>query len=122
VLTIALVVIVAVLIWWIAARRRADSYRRAALARLAAVGNDPVKIAEILRRTALVAYPRAQVASLSGADWLDFLDRTGGGSEFRESAGKALAEAPYRPGPAPSERLEALAERWIRAHREETGT
>jgi len=122
VLAIALIVVLGLLIWRIAARRRADSYRRIALARLAGVGNDPVAIAEILRRTALVAFPREKVASLSGRDWLDFLDRTGGGSEFLETAGKALAEAPYRPDPAPSDRLAAMAERWVRRHRQETGS
>ena len=35
-------------------------------------------IAEILKRTALVAYPRTDVASLSGSAWLAWLAETGG--------------------------------------------
>ena len=49
---------------WRAWRRwRANAYRRAALAELAAAGDDPAKIAEIIRRTAIAAWPRERVAS-----------------------------------------------------------
>jgi hypothetical protein len=58
-------------------RWRANAYRRAALRELAIAGDVPA-IAEILKRTALVAYPRNDVAALSGAAWLAWLAETGG--------------------------------------------
>jgi hypothetical protein len=56
---------------------RAAAYRRAALRELATAANASA-IAEILKRTALVAYPRKDVAALSGAAWLAWLAQTGG--------------------------------------------
>lgn len=97
---------------------RANAYRRAALAELGAVGNDPAAIAAILRRTALAAWPREQVAALTGRDWLGFLDRTGGGGGFSDGPGALLLAAPYQGAPlhaAPD--LRDLAARWIRRHR-----
>ncbi len=58
--------------WW-----RVNAYRRAALRELAIAG-DVTAIAEVLKRTALVAYPRKNVAALSGAAWLAWLAETGG--------------------------------------------
>ena len=53
-----------------------NAYRREALRALeTADGRD---ISAILKRAALAAFPREQVASLNGAAWLAFLDRTGG--------------------------------------------
>lgn len=95
---------------------RANAYRRAALRMLSGAGDDPARIAEILRRTALAAYPRDQVASLFGSDWLGFLDRQIGGEAFRNGPGRAIASAPYRPTP-PDAQLTRLAETWIRRHR-----
>lgn len=117
----ALSVVGSALIRWFVRRHRADQYRRDALERLKVVGDDPTKIAEILRRTALAAYPRAQVASLSGLDWLAFLDHTMDGSGFCEGAGQVLAEAPYRRASARIDSLGTLAERWVRTHRQEAG-
>jgi hypothetical protein len=103
---------------WRAWRRwRADAYRRAALAELAAAGDDPAVIAEILRRTALAAWPRERVAGLTGRDWLVFLDDTGG-TGFGDGPGAVLAEAPYRER-APVPGLGEIAERWVRRHRVE---
>jgi hypothetical protein len=96
-----------------------NAYRLAALAALERVGTDPVAIAEILRRTALAAYPRTDVAALSGAGWLGFLDATAGGTAFREGQGRIVAEAPYRPGLGGSDALRDVAAQWICHHRRE---
>ncbi|MFC6688894.1 DUF4381 domain-containing protein [Jhaorihella thermophila] len=100
---------------------RANAYRRAALRALGQAGGDPAAIAEILRRAALAAYPRRDVAGLIGEDWLAFLDETGPEAVFAHGPGRVLAIAPYRPvedgGPA----LRAIAETWIRRHRREGG-
>ncbi|MCE8517269.1 DUF4381 domain-containing protein [Ruegeria pomeroyi] len=104
--------------WW--RHYHANRYRRAALAALARAGGDPVAIAEVLRRTALVAFPRHEVAGLSGTEWLVFLDRTGGGgTAFTQGPGQALASAPYRSGSTAPSGLADLAARWIRRHRRE---
>ncbi|QDL90406.1 DUF4381 domain-containing protein [Paroceanicella profunda] len=118
----ALLALVLLALAWLAWRtwrhRRANAYRRAALAELAAAGDDPARIAGILRRTALAAWPRTRVASLTGPDWLAFLDATGG-TGFVDGPGAALARAPYRDGQAPVPGLGDLAAGWVRRHRVE---
>ncbi|MBY8977158.1 DUF4381 domain-containing protein [Rhodobacteraceae bacterium NNCM2] len=114
---LALVVIAAFgfTLWKWRVRHAANAYRRAALAELQAA-SDPAAIARIVRRTALMAFPRAEVAGLYGEEWLAFLDRTGGGTVFREGAGRAIATAPYDRGGATSD-LAGIAAAWIRDHR-----
>jgi Ca-activated chloride channel family protein len=117
-----LAALLALALLWLAVRAarrwRANAYRRAALRALDAAGDDPVKIAAILRRTALAAYPRSEVAALTGADWLRFLDATGGEGGFTDGPGATLAAAPYAPaGDASSVGLAPLARRWVHGHR-----
>ncbi|MEM9393129.1 MAG: DUF4381 domain-containing protein [Pseudomonadota bacterium] len=95
----------------------ANAYRRAALKELVDVGDDPARISGILRRAALEAFPRADVAGLSGSNWLDFLDNSFPGSGFRSGPGEVLSVAPYRDSPEPVFGLNALAREWIRQHR-----
>jgi Ca-activated chloride channel family protein len=99
-------------LWRVWRRRRDDAYRRAALIALNEAGGDQAMIATILRRTALAAYPRRQVAGLSGGEWVDFLTATGG---FPSELGFALARAPYAPGA--TDDIRTAAEAWIRHHR-----
>jgi len=103
-------------VWW-----RRNAYRREALRLLKAL---PVEAAglpqldELLKRVALSAYPREQVASLSGVAWLEFLDRTANSKEFVEGAGRVLGEAAYvsEKSPADVPAVMAVAENWIRQH------
>jgi len=100
-------------------RYRSNAYRRAALDELNALahdGEDPAQIAVLLRRTALAAYPRGQVASLHGDSWLMFLDAHFPGEGFFAGPGRILAEAPWRPVAA-NPALTALARDWILRHR-----
>src|SRR5262245_21209616 len=79
----------------------------------------PVKaLALLVRRTALAAFPRQQVASLAGPAWLAFLDRTYGGQEFSQGPGQILGLAPYEPQRSISDMrpLIDLVRRWIRTH------
>lgn len=89
--------------------RRRNAYRRAALRELEHA--DAPDISAILKRAALVAFPREQVAALSGPAWLAFLDRTGG-TRF---ATTALASMTYDGG---GDRAAVVAEarRWLRSH------
>jgi hypothetical protein len=114
------------------ARRRSSAAGRAALARLAELRSElapetdarrlAAELSILLRRLALVRYPRERVAGVSGSAWLRFLDATGGNGGFSLGAGRILTEAPYRSPHAGSAadlaELIALAERWIRANRE----
>ncbi|MDH4275856.1 MAG: DUF4381 domain-containing protein, partial [Gammaproteobacteria bacterium] len=51
----------------------------------------------VVRRVALARYPRAEVAGLTGMAWLEFLDRSVGGTDFTQGGGRVLIEAAYRP-------------------------
>lgn len=103
-------------------RWRRNAYRRAALAELERLGSPAddgraVAISAILKRTALVAYPRETVAPLTGAAWLAFLDRTGGMGAFAKAG--ALASAPSQAPKSGSAALLAAARRWVKHHRVE---
>ncbi|MCA0893990.1 DUF4381 domain-containing protein [Microbulbifer agarilyticus] len=96
-------------------RYRANAYRRAALRALDTVEGDPAQIAELLRRTALVAYPRDQVAGLTGSVWLDFLNQHYPGNVFTGAVGETLLQGAYRTCP-PLPALTSAARDWIRHH------
>lgn len=101
-----------VLVWLIAAllltwqRHRHNAYRREGLALLQQIapglhapenrGVALQELGELLKRVALNAFPREEVAALSGADWLAFLDRTAGGSAFVSGPASIIATAAYQ--------------------------
>ncbi|MEM8812981.1 MAG: DUF4381 domain-containing protein [Pseudomonadota bacterium] len=101
-------------------RRRANAYRREALAELDAALDDPILIAGVIRRSALSAFPRRQIASLYGEDWLRFLDESYGGTDFRQGPGRVLALAPYAPVP-PSPEVTRIAREWVLRHHRSGG-
>lgn len=79
-------------------------------------------LSQLLRRTALCAYPRHQVAALSGETWREFLQQHSGLAEFDSPLGDALVHGPYRPHPAKGGAVDtaaviALTRRWIKRHR-----
>ena len=88
-------------------RWQRNRYRREALAELArhqAALGDPaqrggalVALSELLKRTAVTAFPRSEVASLTGESWYSFLDRTGRGATFSKRDGAVLETAAYDP-------------------------
>ena len=113
------------------ARRRwlARRYRRQALDELRAIQNDSLEPAAaaanlmtLLKRTALSAYPRQQVAGLSGEDWWSFLDQCTGGDQFRKQLGPATSALVYSDSPstvataATVQQLSVATEFWIRNH------
>ena len=82
ILALAMLAVAVILIVRLVARYRRNAYRRAALRELDAIGPavdgaSAMHISAVLKRTALVAFPREQVAGLTGPAWLAFLDRTG---------------------------------------------
>ncbi len=71
-------------------------------------------VSTLLRRVALARFPRKQVASLLGRDWLGFLDATGGEGAFTAGPGQVLATGPYAVQvEVDAEALIALAKAWI---------
>ena len=74
------------------------------------------QLSMLLRRIALRRYSRQRVASLTGSDWLRFLDETGGNGDFEHGIGQILEVGPYQPQTRelPREGLLALARRWAK--------
>ena len=108
--------------WW--AHRRANRYRREALAQLrmiaAYAGERPTEaaanIAALLKRTAMAVYPRTQVASLYGTAWEAFLRQSAPGDAAVSQSAALLASAAYRDDIDAAALLKP-ARRWIEAHR-----
>lgn len=129
-------ILVLALAFWVGFRvarhRRANRYRGIALARLAVLEQEITTqgrtralgaIPQLVKRVTLEAYPRMDVASLSGEKWLEFLDASYGGTGFTEGAGRLLPVLSYV---APTRfegirknevsELTVLIRRWIRKH------
>jgi hypothetical protein len=83
-------------------------------------------LAELLKRAALSAWPRAEVASLTGHAWSAFLDRTGRTNAFSQGLGAILENASYDPRSAAALDESALRElvvvvrHWLEHHRRDT--
>lgn len=74
------------------------------------------QISVLLRRLALMRFPRQQVAALTGNAWLRFLDESGGNGRFAEGPGRVLATGPYRrslPTDLDATALVALVREWV---------
>jgi hypothetical protein len=75
------------------------------------------RISELLRRVALVYYPRVEVASLHGVAWLEFLNKTGKGIDF-QPVKSILLDSPFKVeetvNPLP---LSSRAKQWIKQRR-----
>lgn len=116
------VLLAAALFGWLRHRRR-HALRRAALRELRALRREPdparrlAGLNALLKRYALVCWPAAGVAGLSGEAWLRFLDAHGGGGRFARGPGRVLAEGPYSADPEVGPEVFELARRWIRANR-----
>ena len=102
-LTILLLLLWGAMLWY--RRWKRNAYRREALAELdrfeaAFAGNGTVsellpRLPELLKRTAIAAYGRGEVASLSGKSWLDFLDHSMGKPLFSGERGGLLLTCSY---------------------------
>jgi hypothetical protein len=112
--------------WW---RNR---YRREALRQLQTLQQqDDSKALDVvaslphyIKVTALQAYPRAEVASLSGENWLTFLDAHYSGSSFSEGTGRKLLAVSYLPRERwqlddnECDQLIQMVRQWIATHHE----
>ena len=95
-------------------RWQANAYRRAASAELQSVSSVG-QISQILKRAALVAYPRADVASLSGVAWSDWLGQTSS-QEVPPSVRAAMAGI-YAREATDVAAVADFADEWIQTHR-----
>lgn len=73
-------------------------------------------LAEWLKRVALQAYPRREVAALSGESWLAFLDAAAGGNSFSRGSGQIFGASQYRPrADFDADEAFQVCERWLEA-------
>jgi Domain of unknown function (DUF4381) len=114
--------IAALLLLWLVIhlvrRWRADRYRREALRELEHV--ESTQLSALLKRTALSAWPREEVASLSGASWLKFLDGTMHKPLFDNAPENCIEELALSRTTLSNEEEAALrnaAHTWIKHHR-----
>jgi hypothetical protein len=99
----------------------ANRYRREALRELADL--QPQQFSELLKRTALSAWPREKVASLSGSAWIDFLNKTAHGELFQNAPANAVEECAIRSASISGQDEQTLRQAvatWIRRHRVQT--
>ena len=103
---------------------QANAYRREAIRELDGL-TDMTGVMPLLKRAAMAAYGRENVASLSGDAFLAFLDRTGGTSVFTSGPARLLPGLAYSTGAGPTsgdlDRAVADARRWLRKHRARDG-
>lgn len=120
------------LIWrgwqsWRRNRYRGQALRELERIRQRAEGSGLVDVPVLLKRAALSAWPRAQVAALTGPDWHRFLDESAGTDRFCSGAGALLERLAY-PSPAggdlsaeeESTLLDAVGD-WLKRHQRPAG-
>ncbi|WP_298622232.1 DUF4381 domain-containing protein [uncultured Legionella sp.] len=72
------------------------------------------RISELLRRVALVYYPRTEVAAIHGDEWVDFLNKTSKKLDFKPVKAMLL-ESPFKTGESVDlQPLFTRAEQWIK--------
>ena len=124
---VAVLVLIAVLYlaYRLHRRHRANRYRRTAIAEIARMrtkhSNLP-QLPALLRCTALIAFPRAEVAGLRGNAWIAWLNGSAGENVFADSDadlldGLVYARTPTLPSDEQAANLLDAAESWVRGHR-----
>jgi len=109
-----------------------NSYRRSALQELTTISKSLQSESErtqnlrqipaLLKRTALSAYPRSEVASLSGKDWYGFLNSTLATPLITEDVSNTLDIISYTTGAlneidsSSVENLLSVSRRWVKRH------
>jgi len=111
----------ALLHWW------HNRYRREALARLqgltsrSAEGLSVSEVNRLLKLTALVPFAREQVASLSGPEWVEFLNSQCVAAPFNPEQSTLLAAGSYRSellDPGRGRALLCACQTWVLEHRD----
>ena len=118
------VTVVAILLWHFIRRWRRNRYRREAMQELSDLESQEgldgqavaSAIATILKRTALAAYDRPQVADLYGQEWADFLCTSSANDSVVQEHAVAISNAAYAKDANGAE-LYMPVRRWIKVHR-----
>lgn len=121
-----LIPLLIVFLYWIYKRLTRRTAIKTARNNLAAIRQNPAldnskklhEISMLIRRVAISVNPRTEAASLTGRQWLAFLDKSVKGAPFSEGCGQLLAEAPYRNTPPDDleiSQLFRLCEDWLKA-------
>jgi cbb3-type cytochrome oxidase subunit 3 len=132
-LAIFVVVIVIVCVVWRYRQRQRNRYRYQSASELAEAwryyqNNQLAKdyllhLTQLLKRTAMTAYPALKVNNLHGQAWLVFLDDTHSGNkqDFTSGVGKSLSDLPYQRtvDQVDLEPLHLLCLHWLRHHRQQ---
>jgi hypothetical protein len=109
-----LAVVLFVVVWrWSSAYYR-NAYRRYAL-RLLRDASDVQSVAVILKRVAIAAFGRAEVAALTGDAWVSWLV-THADVQIPASVADALCSGMYQPVAADLASLRQFARQWICRH------
>ena len=130
VLIAALAALLLLQAWRAWLRYRANAYRRIALRELDAVAasaegdgaDDVLGVSAILKRVALVSYPRERVASLSGEAWAGFIAAQSRSGVDVSAITRALEGAfAAREAGTSIRPMIAAAKTWVRRHRAAEG-
>ncbi len=130
-LALALVLLAAILAWAMVLYRRwrRNAYRREALRLLDGIAGDfrnqqtragaTARLGELLKQTALAAWPRETISAMSGNDWVEFLNSHQDG-EIGSSLKSYLDDLEYRGDASAStdatDDLLLDARHWIERH------
>lgn len=125
---LVMIIIVVVIIAAVWLYRRYNRYRNSPV-RLAQLELDQIRteysshqdqqqlikdLSGLLRRTTVSIYPRKNVASITGKDWLNFLDTSMGDQPFSAGVGRILESGPYQQqSAADPDDLFDLCEHWL---------
>jgi len=111
--------------WWLFKRIAKTTLTKEALKILDQIKNDPnsdqkqklQQLSSWLRRIAISLASRKELASLSGQDWLAYLDQSIEGTPFSNGIGRYLADGHYQkslPDNVDITALAELCENWLR--------
>ena len=124
-LAILIPLLIAVLYWFYKRLTRKTAIKTAKK-NLATIKENPAldnnqklrELSMLVRRVAITVSPRTEAASLTGRQWLEFLDKSLTDAPFSEGCGQLLADAPYRntlPTELEISQLISLCEDWLKA-------
>ena len=127
VLAVVLLVVTLRQVWRSAQHWLRNRYRGAAIRELEEISTACVSldaqltaISRLLKATALQAYPREEVAALTGRGWIEWLNATGGRATFSKESRYLLAEHVYRRQAEVTEQalltLQDTSRLWIKHH------
>jgi hypothetical protein len=80
------------------------------------------ELSALLRRICISVHPRSESASLTGREWLAFLDQSVSGEPFLKGSGRVLVDAPYQRNPdIDADTLLSLCQEWIENVTQDSG-